>query len=79
MSTRSQACIRNAVFTVLAITLFFSQSVLAGPLGPRSEEPLREAWGVPETPEARLELWRTSLERFLNGHTNLSASQREVL
>jgi hypothetical protein len=80
MSTRSQACIGKAVFTVLAITLLFSQSVLASPpLGTRSEEILHEAWGMPKAPEARLELWRNSLERFLDGHPNLSAYQREVL
>jgi len=65
---------------VVAIMVCFSQSVLASPpSGTRSGETLREAWALPETPENRMELWTRSLQRFLDGHPNLSPSQREVL
>jgi hypothetical protein len=46
---------------------------------PRAADSSDQSWALPETSEARLELWTASLQRFLDSHPNLPDEQRAVL
>ena len=70
----------RVLFAGIAAALLVSPVVSAvSHEGPSQDESTRGAGSLPETPEARLELWTHSLRTFLESHPDLSAPQREAL
>ena len=62
----------------LVVTVAFLVALSALPLTAASGI-AASGWAVPDSPEARAELWSSSFQKYLDGQVNLTPQQRDVL